>query len=397
MILEISQFAVCQINNIRNSLVLIFMLFINMSLYGKNVQEGDSIIEEEKVNLYQRIKRYFDDTNKSKDDKRFDFSLIGGPHYSSDTKLGLGIVAAGIYRSSMRDTITSTSNVSLYGDICTSGFYMLGIRGNHLFPSDRSRIDYDFYFYSFPTKFWGVGYESAIDNHNEIEYDDFRFQLKVDAGFRIAEGLYLGPSLTFDKIKAKKVKDIEKWGQTPRKTIDFGIGGKIIWDTRDNLTAPKTGCLAGVGFNYYPLWLGNESGFSLLDLQFNNYCKLWKYATLATRLHARLGYGNVPWTMLPSFGGSMTMRGYYEGRFRDKKEMDITVELRQRVWRRSGMVIWVGCGNVCDKISDFRFSHVLPNVGIGYRWEFKKNTNVRLDFGIGKKQTGFIFNINEAF
>ena len=91
------------------------------------------------------------------------------------------------------------------------------------------------------------------------------------------------------------------------------------------------------------------------------------------------------------------MRGYYEGRFRDKKEMDITVELRQRVWRRSGMVIWVGCGNVCDKISDFKFSHVLPNAGIGYRWEFKKNTNVRLDFGIGKKQTGFIFNINEAF
>lgn len=36
--------------------------------------------------------------------------------------------------------------------------------------------------------------------------------------------------------------------------------------------------------------------------------------------------------------------------------------------------------------------------GIGYRWEFKKNVNVRLDYGLGKSgQSGFIFNINEAF
>ena len=36
--------------------------------------------------------------------------------------------------------------------------------------------------------------------------------------------------------------------------------------------------------------------------------------------------------------------------------------------------------------------------GIGYRWEFKKNVNVRLDYGFGKNgQSGFIFNINEAF
>ena len=45
-----------------------------------------------------------------------------------------------------------------------------------------------------------------------------------------------------------------------------------------------------------------------------------------------------------------------------------------------------------------RASHVLPNFGIGYRWEFKKDVNVRLDYGFGKGgQSGFIFNINEAF
>ena len=33
------------------------------------------------------------------------------------------------------------------------------------------------------------------------------------------------------------------------------------------------------------------------------------------------------------------MRGYYEGRYRDKCSTDITVELRQSVWRRNGIVV----------------------------------------------------------
>ena len=69
--------------------------------------------------------------------KKFDFSVIGGPHYSSDTKFGLGLVAAGLYRTDSADTILPPSNVSLYGDVSTVGFYLLGVRGNHLFPQDK--------------------------------------------------------------------------------------------------------------------------------------------------------------------------------------------------------------------------------------------------------------------
>lgn len=58
--------------------------------------------------------------------KKFDFSVIGGPHYSSDTKFGIGLVAAGLYRTDLNDTILPPSNVSLYGDVSTVGFYLLG-------------------------------------------------------------------------------------------------------------------------------------------------------------------------------------------------------------------------------------------------------------------------------
>lgn len=106
---------------------------------------------------FKKFLNYFNDANKEKKNKKFDFSIIGGPHYSSDTKLGLGLVAAGLYRSDRNDTILPPSNVSLYGDISTVGFYLLGIRGTHLFPHDRYRLNYNLYFYSFPSLYWGTG------------------------------------------------------------------------------------------------------------------------------------------------------------------------------------------------------------------------------------------------
>lgn len=101
--------------------------------------------------------------------------------------------------------------------------------------------------------------------------------------------------------------------------------------------------------------------------------------------------------MLPFIGGSYTMRGYYEGRYRDKNAVDATLELRQHIWRRNSAVVWVGAGTVFPSFRDLRSREILPNFGVGYRWEFKKNVNVRLDVGFGKGESGIIFNINEAF
>ena len=102
--------------------------------------------------------------------------------------------------------------------------------------------------------------------------------------------------------------------------------------------------------------------------------------------------------MMALLGNSYSMRGYYEGRYRDKHKMEAQIELRQHIWKRNGMVLWAGAGTVFPRFSAIEMKHILPCYGIGYRWEFKKNVNVRLDYGMGKGgQSGFIFNINEAF
>ena len=95
-----------------------------------------------KKGFFRKFYNYFKTANVDKTlTKKFDFSIIGGPHYSGDIKLGLGIVAAGLYRVDRKDLSIPPSNVSLFGDITTTGFWMLGIRGNTLFKSGKFRLD----------------------------------------------------------------------------------------------------------------------------------------------------------------------------------------------------------------------------------------------------------------
>lgn len=123
-----------------------------------------------------------------------------------DTKLGLGLVAAGLYRTDRNDMLLPPSNVSLFGDVSTVGFYMLGIRGTHIFPQDKYRLDYTLYFYSFPSKFWGIGYDMGKVDANESDLDRWQAQVKASFLFRIADNLYVGPMASYDYVHGKNME-----------------------------------------------------------------------------------------------------------------------------------------------------------------------------------------------
>ena len=355
----------------------------------------DSVVQ--KKNIVRKVLDYFSTSNRTPSGKGFDVSVIGGPHYSSDTKFGIGLVAAGFYRTNRLDSLTQPSNVSLYGDVATTGFYLIGIRGDHIFRNDNRRIDYNLHFYSFPRYFWGLGYEKGNDMDNRSRFKELYVHASADYLWRLVRNVYFGPAVEFAYVNARNRHRPELWDGQDAHVTSFGAGFRAQFDNRDNLTAPTRGFLLQLEQRCLPEFIGNDYAFSYTDLRMCAYRRGWKGAVLAARFHTRLAYGNVPWNLMSTFGGSNSMRGYYDGRFRDKGEMDLTLELRQHVWRRNGLVFWLGAGTVYPKLSKIRFSHILPNGGIGYRWEFKKLTNGRLDYGFARGEKSFIFSINEAF
>ena len=101
----------------RNGLVLLALLLLTQTTIsaqtdsmGKDVPidsvsvaTSDSL--QTKRSFFKKFLDYFNDANKEKKNKKFDFSVIGGPHYSSDTKLGLGLVAAGQLDALVSETL----------------------------------------------------------------------------------------------------------------------------------------------------------------------------------------------------------------------------------------------------------------------------------------------------
>lgn len=388
-------------------ILTILIMMLALGSYASELSVTDSISSAEKVDTMalragkswvNRILDYFNDSNKNKKHKRFDFSVIGGPHYASDTKFGLGLVAAGLYRTDSNDSILPPSNVSLYGDVSSVGFYMLGVRGNHIAPKGRYRIDYHLYFYSFPADFWGIGYEMGDNDANKSDMKRWQAQAEVSFLFRVADNFYIGPMASYDYVIGKHIERPELLQGMDQHTWNVGAGVSLVYDNRDNLTNPHRGIYLNINQMFRPRFMGNDYAFSTTAFRFDAYQRLGKGTVLAEDIGANLNFGNPSWGMMAELGGTHSMRGYYEGRYRDKHSLEATVELRQHVWKRNGIVVWVGAGTIFPKFSALRSKQILPNAGVGYRWEFKKNVNVRLDYGFGKSgQSGFLFNINEAF
>ncbi len=387
------------------SLVLLSMAF---NIKARSIEAGGSVLSDtvkvdsvslKRPGFFTRLIRYFDDTNKEHKDKAFDVSFIGGPHYSNEKKFGIGLLAAGVYSTDRTDVLTPLSNVSVYADVSTSGFYSVGIRGTSRFKRDKYRLNFKAYFQSMPDKFWGIGYENGSNDGNEADYKRLMAEAKIDAQIRVLPNFYIGPLVEFSYVKGT-CDDLDLlylWQGEDMRTFSYAIGGLLSYDSRDNLTAPRRGVCLTLAQRHYGKWMGNSYPFSSTELTASWYTPAWKDCTLALQYHSLLTYGDTPWGLLAYMGGSYNMRGYFEGRYRNKGEMDLVAELRQRIYRRVGIVVWGGAGSVFPRLSEMNFKELLPNYGVGFRWEFKKNVNVRFDLGFGKGERGFVFNINEAF
>lgn len=348
----------------------------------------------------RRVVKYFEGSTRDRTfEKKIDFTFAGGPSYSKNTSLGIGLLAAGLYRIDRTDSVTSPSDISIFANVSISGFYALGVTGNNIFARNSKRIDYTVMFASAPREMWGIGYDDGRYN-KESSYNEKRYLLKARYLHRVLPNTYVGGILSFEHTEGKKFDALGRsylYGQKTHYTAT-GVGAILEYDSRDFIPNPFKGLYISLQETLFPKALGN-CGRSLWRTTFtaDYYKKLWKGGVLATDLYAEFNSEGTPWPMLARMGGSQRMRGYYQGRYTDNDMITFQVELRQRIWRRIGCTVWGGAGNVFSDLDRFDWSQTLPNYGVGLRWELKKRVNVRLDYGFGKKTSGFLLSINEAF
>ena len=357
----------------------------------------DTTAPKQRNSIFRRLIRYFEQANEDRtQEKKFDLTWVLGPSYSAVTKVSLGILASGLYRIDRTDTITQPSNVSLYANISTSGYYKVGVTGLNLMDRNRHRIKYDISFASMPIDYWGIGYDMAQAEKSSMV--EKRYRIDAEYQYEMARNFFAGAALDFTHAAAKKVANPEYMlGQRDKYTAT-GFGLSLQYDSRDFAPNPYRGVYLSLRETYFPAALGTTETIWRTTFTGNYYQRLWKGCTLALDAYLEYNSGKeIPWSMVAQLGGGYRMRGYYLGQYRDNAMIEVQAELRQKIYNRHGIAVWVGAGNVFPNFNSFRWSQTLPNYGIGYRWEFKYRVNVRVDYGRGRHGGSVVFNVNEAF
>lgn len=392
-----------------------------------------------KKHFGQRFADYFRQGNKP-NGKKFNYRLILGPHYSSTEGFGIGICGTGIYSWDRQDKDLPLSNIITFGDITTKGLVRVGIRGTNFLPKKRFKWEYVIDGCTFPTEFYGMGFANGDIDALKTDFRRNRFIFENFFLVRLRDNLFIGPHILYTWLGAanpelplKETADAEAGAgniQLPivnrqeeyrqedgsmaqkdvayydtfngqkRKTNALSVGATLTYDSRDFTLNAHKGMFLQADQTITPAWLSNMGLYATTEVTFDIYRKVWKGCILAYDLHGKFTWGDEPyWNFMSELGNAKRMRGYYEGRYRDRHLVETQLELRQQIWRRWGMVVWGGCGEVFDK--KFTKHQLLPTAGLGVRWEFLKNVNIRLDYGVtkvsGKWGGGVLFSMNEAF
>lgn len=176
-------------------------------------------------------------------------------------------------------------------------------------------------------------------------------------------------------------------------------GAVWLYDNRDNLFFPTRGSLMEVSAGAEHRLTGSEFSFTRVSFEGSKYFSTSEKTVLALNGVAIFSSPGAPFFNMAQLGGTKRLRGYRDGKYRDRHLVMLQSEWRfPIVWRFKG-VVFGGLGAVFGTANDpFKLR---PNAGAGLRFEFdqKQHIHFRLDYGIGQGEgnSGLYLTVGEAF
>jgi hypothetical protein len=222
---------------------------------------------------------------------------------------------------------------------------------------------------------------------------------------RVTPGFYGGATLLWIQSSAQ-LRDNHGL-VVPPSAQDLGFtnllapGVQAEFDTRDDDYWPRRGSLASAKANFFASGLGSSREFQRYAIAWSWYSGLPSTAlVLATNLNASASMGDVPFWAIPSVGGgAYGLRGYTQGRYRDKLVTTAQAELRAHAKNRWGATVFGGLAQVAPSLGDLRGAEVLPAGGVGLRFQLTRQypMHMRADYAWGRNGGIFYFSVSEAF
>ena len=333
--------------------------------------------------------------------KGIDWGVMPGPFYTPELGLGIGTAVVGMYRPDPNDAVSQNSTVTLSGYFSSTGAFGVTLQNYAFFAEDDWRFFLNGALSNTPTYFWGQGFSAGDNDSQKQQYTAQVLDLRPTLYRRLAPNVYFGVGWTLNAQHAGQIDDRDppkiQLTADGASVLSSGSSVELSWDDRDFVPNPRRGQYANVRYTRFTPQTGSDTRFDEYQLHYSRDHSLDDNNVLAWELDGAFTQGDVPWSMMPLLGSNQRMRGYYEGRYRDKNVVSGQLEYRRKLDWRHGVVAWLGAGTMGPTFHALDDGRWLPSAGVGYRFEFKPRVNVRLDYGIGKGSNGFYFQVGEAF
>jgi len=350
-------------------------------------------------------KMYFDKDSTKKN------SFVFLPVLSSAPETGLEIGGAGLlsfYSDKSKKSTTRVSNVYAYASATTKGQSHFSISSDYWEPENTFHYRAAISYINFPSNFYGIG-----NNTRKADADligEKRFKLNLSAEKLLTKNLYAGVvfggfNYSYTNVDLTGIFNTDPQIENRSGGASIFAGPSLIYDSRDNNTYTTKGLIITSYYNLMHGILDNNSyvgGF--FNIEYSQFFLLAKKLVLGLDIQEQsLTGGRSPFYLLPALGNDELMRGYYNGRYRDRNLIAGQTELRYRLSNRIGIVGFLGTGEVAHE--SFSINALKPNYGGGLRYFFdiEKGLSIRADYGVGEKmvgesrQSGFYVGLGQAF
>ncbi|MFT4878587.1 MAG: outer membrane protein assembly factor BamA [Flavobacteriales bacterium] len=325
-------------------------------------------------------------------------SFFGFPvaYWTPETRLGFGAATVYSFYLNKQDRISPASQIQ-FGAAYTLEEQVLVYLPFQLFWNERKWYSYgEVGYYKYNYYYFGTGNEDEGKRERYgVDFPRLRFNLLR----KIWRDWHVGGRIWIENWETKDFEEGQRFdaGSVPGGegglTIDPGI--IVFNDSRDNVYYPRSGWYA----EFTNQHASGDYHFSRYRSDIRYYLPVNERNVFATQLFVDVTKGSTPFHMMAMLGGTKRMRGFYEGRFRDKSAAFVQTEWRSNVWRKWGVNGFLSAGFVGDNPSVWSIGNtrLAGGGGVRFRIDEERKLNLRLDVGVGDGGVQYYFTIGEAF
>ncbi|HLS90577.1 MAG TPA: BamA/TamA family outer membrane protein [Limnochordia bacterium] len=245
---------------------------------------------------------------------------------------------------------------------------------------------------------FGTSTSAGFNLYNRRRLERGEYTLRSTGG-EVTFGRPLGQftrgflSLRLDNSSGEPVSgsDYEPWSNRTRSIIT-----SLRTDTTDYLNYPTEGFRHTLSVEMAGYFLGGDTRFTKYQTSFSKYYKVGRNdQTVALRVLAGYGVGELPPQEMFRVGGSETVRGYRYGEMRGDRMLVAQAEYRFPINETIHGAVFFDLGNAWDNEA-IDLTDLKRGFGVGIRFNTPLGV-MRIDYGIGERGGEAYFSLGPTF